>query len=863
MSDSACPPEVEVPRVIKTSRGAGFTLLAILLGATAAQGASAAALVVSPAEIALPDLFARQQVLVEHQGRDVTHEATYRVEQSAIAGVDRAGHVAPLATGQTQLHIEFAGQRATLAVRVADAGPKPVDFANQIVPILSKHGCNAGGCHGKASGQNGFRLSLFGFDAAYDYAALVKDSRGRRIFPAAPEQSLLLLKAINAVPHGGGQRLDPKGESYQLMRRWIAAGAPASSPDAPRVVKLHVTPAEPGGRILQRSARQQLAVTAEYSDGSRRDVTRQSEFASNLDPVAAVNDDGLVRSVGQSGEAAILVRYMGRIAVFRAIVPHGKPLTEIPGFKPNNYIDELSANKWKKLGLLPSPTSDDATFLRRVTIDLCGRLPTADEARAFLSDSPPATGGQGGAGGWLGELKERTPGEAAGATLPPPLPQREGSQDKRSRAIDRLLESPDYPAYFAMRFGAILRNSNLAGADQAAYAFHNWIKDIIARNRPYDELVRGVVAASGEWQDAPAINWYWQTRDDQLHSVTADTAQVFLGMRLQCARCHHHPYERWGQEDYYGLAGFFTRLGRKSFGEPPPYFASAVVTTSEKNPLTGKVPEPKYLDGEFGKFTPEDDPRHGLVDWMARPDNPFFARALVNRLWGHFYGRGLVHEVDDLRESNPPSNPELLDALAKDFIAHKFDMKHMVRTMVNSRVYQLSSEPIEQNKDDRQNFARFYARRLIAEVFLDAVDQATGVKTEFNNLSKTARAIDLPHEGFGSYFLDTFDRPKRVSGCECERSSGATLSQVLLLANSDEIENKLSNGKGRVATLFNAKKPVAEIVEDFYLSTLGRKPSQAEAQTNLSYLETQQDKQKALEDVMWTLLNTKEFMFNH
>lgn len=345
--------------------------------------------------------------------------------------------------------------------------------------------------------------------------------------------------------------------------------------------------------------------------------------------------------------------------------------------------------------------------------------------------------------------------------------------------------------------------------------------------------------------------------------MTADTAQVFLGIRLQCARCHHHPYERWGQEDYYGLAGFFTRLGRKSFGQPPPYFAASRVTTGEKNPLTGKTPEPKYLDGEYAEFTPEDDPRHALVDWMAQPDNPFFARVLVNRLWGHFMGRGLVDEVDDIRESNPPSNPELLDALAQDFIDHKFDVKHIVRTLVTSRVYQLSSEPTEHNKNDRQNFARFYARRLIAEVLLDAVDQTTGTKTRFGNIADSARAVDLPHEGFGSYFLDTFDRPKRVSGCECERSSGATLAQVLLLANSDEVENKLASGDGRIAKLVGADAPIPELIDELYLSAFCRHPTEAERETTVRYVESQDDKRKALEDVLWTVLNSKEFLFNH
>lgn len=799
-----------------------FTFVISLLVPVAADIASADEVSVVPKAIVLSDAMARQQILVDHAGRDRTRVATYSSHDKAIIRVDQAGNVTPLADGETTIVVTVGGQTTSVPVTVSGMkNGRAVDFVADIVPILSRHGCNSGGCHGKAGGQNGFQLSLFGFDNDFDYDAIAKEGRGRRIFATSTTQSMLLAKATGQSPHGGGARFDLDDEPGQLLRRWIELGALASSNDSPRVVKLVVTPSE---RVLQRDGQQQLAVTAEYSDGSRRDVTRQSEFSSNLDPVAGVNEDGFVTATGQSGEAAIMARYVGHVAVFQAIVPHGKSLESIQNFVPNNYVDELAASKWRKLGLQPSPASDDATFLRRVTVDLCGRLPTVEETVTFLDDK---------------------------------------SGSKRRLAIDRLLDSPDYPAYFALRWGAILRNSRLAGADQASYAFHNWIKDMIARNRPYDEFVRGVVAAAGEWQDAPAINWYWQTRDDQLHSVTADTAQVFLGIRLQCARCHHHPYERWGQEDYFGLAGFFTRLGRKSFGQPPPYFASSNVTTGEKNPLTGKTPEPKFLDGEYATFTPEDDPRHALVDWMARPENPFFSRVLVNRLWGHFMGRGLVDEVDDMRESNPPSNPELLNALAKDFIDHKFDVRHIVKTLVNSRVYQLSSAPTNHNKDDRQNFARFYARRLIAEVLLDAVDQTTGTKTRFGNIADSARAVDLPHEGFGSYFLDTFDRPKRVSGCECERSSGATLAQVLLLANSDELENKLADGNGRIAKLAASDKPITDRINELYLSAFTRHPHDGELETTVKYVESQDDKRKAMEDVLWTIVNSKEFLFNH
>ena len=695
------------------------------------------------------------------------------------------------------------------------------DFENEIQPLLTRYGCNSGGCHGKASGQNGFKLSLFGFDSQADYEEIVDRARGRRVNVATPEQSLLLLKSIGAVPHGGGTRFAPTSQAYEVLRQWISDGVPPASPTAPRLLAIRI---EPSDRSLGSGDQVNLRVMASYSDQQERDVTKHSAFASNLDVVASVSEEGVVTAGKESGEATVMARFMGQVAVFTAILPHGTPLAQIDNFPARNYIDELTIAKWKKLGLTPTPVCDDSTFIRRVTLDANGRLPTAKEVREFLADQNP---------------------------------------NKRSEWIDRLLEAPEYASYFALRWGSVLRNSNLAGADQASYAFHNWLKDMLARNRPYDEFVRGIIAASGEWQDAPAINWYWQSRDDQLHQVTADTAQVFLGQRLQCARCHHHPYEKWSQDDYYGLAGFFTRLGRKSFGQPPPYFASPTATTGEKNPRTGKVPDPRYLSGEAAVFSAEEDPRHGLVDWMAKPENPFFAKSLVNRLWGHFFGRGLVHEVDDMRATNPASNPQLLDALAKDFIEHQFDMQHICRVMLNSSVYQLGSEPTEGNQKDRQNFARYYGRRMIAEVFLDSVDQATGTKTKFNGVASSARAVDLPHENFGSHFLDTFDRPRRVTGCECERSSGATLAQVLTLANSDEIESKIGDAQGVITRLLKDQRSFDEIVDELYLGSLSRFPTSDERIKTKYFVDAVENKTEAYQDLLWTLLNSREFMFNH
>jgi hypothetical protein len=794
-----------------------IAMLAVVCGARAEAGVT-----VSPSRLELSGGNPSRQVLVTSDGRDASRGVQYTISNPAVATIDATGQVVARGDGETQLRVTMNGETAEVPVVVSGfLVDRPVDFVTEIEPLLTRYSCNSGGCHGKATGQNGFKLSLFGFNAAFDHEALVREGRGRRVSLSAPEESLLLTKATAQIPHGGGRRIEVDSEAYAVLLRWIKSGAPASAPDVPRVTQIEVEPAE---RILQPAETQQLRVTATYSDGSTRDVTRQTDYASNLDVVARVDSDGLATAGDNSGEAAIMARYMGQVAVFRAIRPHGPPLSELAEFSPITEIDRLAAEKWKKLGLRPSSDCDDATFLRRATIDLCGRLPTVDEAREFLADA---------------------------------------STDKRTRLIDRLLRLPDCSAYSALQWSAILRNSNLAGSERAAYAFHNWIRDYFARNKPYDEFVRGIVAASGEWQDAPAINWYWQSRDDQLHMITADTAQLFLGIRLQCARCHHHPYERWGQEDYYGLAGFYARLGRKSFGEPPPYYNAPRTTTGERNPVDGEEPKPKYPDGEYVSFTPEQDPRHGLVDWMTNPENPYFAKAYVNRRWGHFFGRGLVQEVDDMRATNPPSNPEILDFLAREFVQTGYDMRHIDRLIVTSRLYQLSSEPRPENVNDQQNFARFYARRMIAEVLHDAVDQTCGSKTNFSNMSATARAIDLPHEGFGSYFMDVFDRPKRVTVCECERSPGATLSQVLLLGNSDEIENKLADGQGRIAKSFERIDAPELLLDELYLAAYSRLPSDGERTAALGYLNGQEDKRKGAEDILWTLLNSREFTFNH
>jgi hypothetical protein len=768
----------------------------------------------------------RQLVVTAKEGAgrvwDVTRDARYEISPPDLATADRNGRVTAAREGRGVIRIEAAGCVCELPLVVRTAtSERSLHFGNDVVPVFTRYGCNAGGCHGKASGQNGFKLSLFGFDPAADYDGIVREDRGRRVFPARPELSTILLKPTARVPHAGGRLFGTDSEAYDVIKRWLAQGMPVGKADAPTLKRVEVVPSS---RVLGREARQQLAVLAHYSDGSVHDVTHRAQYQSNLETVASVDPDGQVRTSSSTGEAAVMARYQGQVAVFRATVPLDTVNNARFEFPASNYVDTLAAGKWRSLGLTPAELCTDGVFIRRVTLDLCGKLPTVDEVRVFVADASP---------------------------------------NKRANLIDQRLEDESYAAYFALRWASILRNSVQADSEQVAYAFHAWIREMIATNRPYDEFVRGVVAAAGEWQDAPAINWYWQMRDDPLHQPTADTAQVFLGLRLQCAKCHHHPYERWSQDDYYGLAGFFTRVGRKSFGQPPPHFASRTVVVGDAHPRTGGAIEPKLLDGPEVKVTPGDDPRHKLVDWMASAENPFFAKALCNRMWGHLMGRGLVDPIDDMRETNPPSNPDLLEALARDFREHRFDVKHLLRTICNSRTYQLSAVPNDNNRHDRQNHARYYAKRLIAEVFLDAVDRVTETKTEFGKVPKRARAIELPHEGFGSYILDVFDRPTRTSSCECARSSGASLQQVLYLSNSGEIEDKLAADTGRIARLVNAGTTPETAIEELYVAAFARVPTPEELQKARAHLEKQSDTRRGLEDIAWVLINSREFMFNH
>jgi hypothetical protein len=796
------------------------------------------ALTIHPPRIVLKGADDAQQIVLtaqlqDGQLQDLSGEVKYEPGDTKIVRVTSTGRVLPLANGATTITATYGDKTVQVPVTVESCDVNlPINFPNQIVPIFTKLGCNSGGCHGKASGQNGFKLSLLGFEPEVDYNALVKEARGRRLFPAAPDSSLLLLKASGGMAHGGGKRMEVGSDEYRLLRRWIAAGMPYGEKSDPVVTRISVFPEH---RILKRNNRQQFAVYAHYSDGHVEDITRRAQYESNDQEVALVDSAGLVRTLGLSGEAAVMIRYQEHVAVFRATVPLG---TKTPpySFPVQTLVDKYTQNKWHDLGLVPSELCSDEQFIRRVSIDLTATLPTPAQVQAFVADKDP---------------------------------------HKRDKLVDRLLDSEEYSYYFANKWADILRVKRRGQPDRArgTFAFHNWIRTAIARDKPYDEFARAILGACGDEVSNPPTVWYKELQNPE--QFVDDTAQVFLGLRLACAQCHHHPYEKWGQDDYWGLAAFFGRVARRNVptpGENQPGGGHLVIYSRSRggvtNKRTGQPAVTKPLDGKPVEVGLYDDPRQKLVDWMVDPHNPFFARAVANRYWAHFFGRGIVDPLDDMRLTNPPSNPELLDALAKDLVEHKYSLKHLIATICKSRTYQLSSTPNQFNKHDKQNYARYYPRRLSAEVLLDAVDQVTGSPAAFGGLPQDRyapkRAIMLPDESFASYFLDVFGRPQRISACECERVSEANLAQALHLLNSDEIQGKVSRPGGRADMLAKDPRPDVEKVEELFLWAFARKPTEEQRNKALEHIaKNASNKKIAYENILWALLNTKEFLFNH
>jgi len=783
--------------------------------------------------IAIRGRDARQQVFVTGtyetgQLRDLTHKVTYSAEPADVIAVDETGLVTPLKDGDAKLRATGPdGLSAEAVVHVEGFSQQiPINFKNQIVPIFTKLGCNSGGCHGKASGQNGFKLSLLGFYPDEDYEFLVKEGRGRRIFPSSPGESLLLTKPIGRSPHGGGKRMEVGSYEYRMLYRWIEQGMPRGSDEDPVVAKIQCLPA---GRVMDRDSQQQIAVIATYSDGSSEDVTRMALYEPNDGEMAETSVTGLVKTLGLAGEVAIMARYQGQVSTFRATIPLGADVGNMPPAK--NLVDEAVFGKLALLGIPASAPADDATFLRRVSIDIAGTLPTEKEVSDFLADTDPA---------------------------------------KRDKLIDRLLDSPAYADYFTNKWNMVLRNKKRSGEDtEGTFAFQEWIWSSLYDNKPYDQFVREILTASGDPSFSPPVIWYREV--DQINEQVEDTAQLFLGLRIQCARCHHHPFEKWSQDDYYSFSAFFSRVGKKArtvkagAGARENRFFRADGNAEAKNPRTGRSLKPAGLGAAPLDVPAERDPRVFLADWMADPNNPFFAKALVNRYWKHFFSRGIVEPEDDMRETNPPSNPELLDRLARHFIDSGYDLKELVRTICRSQTYQLSALPNDYNLKDKQNFSRYYPKRLTAEVLYDAFHQVTATTQAYGGLPAGTRAVQLADSSSGPYFLKVFGQPQGDTACECERSQEANLAQSLHLLNSSEVQEKISNAGGRAAALSAEKdRPHEARIRELYRWVYSREPNGDELKIALEHIGRHEAAPKtAYEDILWALVNTKEFLFNH
>ena len=704
-----------------------------------------------------------------------------------------------------------------------DAAEQLVSFVNDVMPVLTKAGCNVGVCHAKAGGgQKGFQLSLLGFEPLEDFDHLVRESRSRRLFYGAPDRSLLLLKATGQVPHGGGVRLEASSEGYALLCDWIRQGATFDRETAPKLLSFEVQPARGS---IKHGGEQQLQAIAKYSDGSVRDVTNMALYESNDKAMADVSERGLVKISEIVGNVAVMVRYQAKVAVYSASVPLGAPVENLPSSK--NFVDEHVFANLKALGIPPSSICDDATFLRRVTLDIGGRLPTEEESAAFLASK---------------------------------------DEGKRDKVIDELLRSPDYADFFANKWTALLKNRRDDESDTVSnFAFHAWVRDSFLANKPYDQFVRELLAATGTVIGNPPVAWYKRVKEPK--QQIEDVAQLFLGVRMQCAQCHHHPFERWSQDDYYSLAAFFSQVGRKpsgTRGEDLIFHKRGIAVAA--NMKTGVPLKPAALGDAIPEIAADEDPRLKLADWMGSKSNPFFAKSLVNRYWKHFFVRGLIEPEDDIRDTNPPTNPALLEALEKHFIASGFDLKELVRVITQSRAYQLSELPNEHNIVDRQNYSRYYPRRLQAEVLLDAIDRLAGTQTDFANLPPGTRAVALPDNSYNrsSQFLRVFGRPEAESVCECERVQSSSLAQSLHLLNAAELKAKLAAPTGRAERLAKEDKPAEAKVRELYLAAFSREPRPQELKTAIDYLNEPGTVMNAnYQDLIWALINTKEFLFNH
>lgn len=707
----------------------------------------------------------------------------------------------------------------------ATSATHPLKFELDIQPILTARGCNAGPCHGKARGQNGFALSLLGFDADMDYDAIVKNARGRRLAPAAPESSLLLTKATGELPHGGGIRFRDTDEDYRLLIEWIRGGAQRSDASDPQLIDIRIHPAP---HSLKARQVEQLNVLATYSDSSTRDVTRMCAYQSNEAAVVSVSPEGELRAGELPGEATIMARYMGRIATWSTAVPRAQtvPAEAYLALPRSNFIDDLVQQKLAMLNILPSEPCSDSQYLRRIFLDGIGRLPSVDEVQEYLSDSEP---------------------------------------QKRARWVSRVLAQPEYADFWANKWADLLRPNPYRVGIKTTYSFDAWLRNAFRQNLPHDQFARQLVTAQGSTWRNGAVTLFRDRRDPE--EVTTLVSQLFLGLRLDCAKCHQHPFEVYGQADFYGMAAHFARVGRKGTGLSPPISGSEeIIFVKDKgevrHPLTQVALLPKPLFAEARQIPAEEDPRVAFADWMTSPDNPTFAHVAANRLWAELMGLGIVDPVDDLRATNPPSNPALLDALASHFREAGYDNKRLLVTIMTSQTYALSSAPNQTNAADTRNFSRHYRQRLRAEVVSDALTSITGQAEPFDGLPRGTRAMELWTVRAKSDLLDAFGRPDPNQDPPCERVSDATMAQTLHLMNAEHIQRRITADGGRCQRLADSGKQPADIVNELYLLIFSRRPTPDELEVLLAeFARPDINLRTLIEDLMWSMVNSPEFLY--
>lgn len=801
-----------------------------------------------PESVRLTGGQASQRLLLERQTGDrLTGQIRDGVDWSSDApqvATVSDGIVVPTGNGSATITAKKDAGSASVKVTVDNFdAPHEWSFRNHVQAVLAKQACNSGACHGALAGKGGFRLSLRGYDSPADHFSIVKDARGRRVELGDPGRSLLLAKPTGALPHKGGLRFDTDSLSYRILSEWISGGAKPPASDDPTVTSIEVLPKDV---LLTVGQEQQFVVLAHYSDGHTEDVTQWAKFTSTNETVAKIASDGNASVIGHGG-GAVTAWFASRIVIARLTSPYPHEIPdEVFASEPRrNFIDELVLEKLQDLNLRPSPLCTDDEFIRRAYLDTIGTLPTLEEVAAFAADTSP---------------------------------------QKRDALIDALLERPEFVDYWTYKWCDVLTVSGNRLRPKGVEAYYKWIRNEVAENTPWDEFVRRVVTSTGSSVENGATNFFALHQDPE--NMAENVSQAFMGLSIACAKCHNHPLEKWTNDQYYAFANLFSRVRAKGWGgdvrNGDGVRTLYTVSTGELvQPRTGKPQQPTPLDGDAVPFDATGDRRKHVARWLTSPENPYFTRSIVNRVWANFFRIGIVNEVDDLRRSNPASNDALLSAAAQHLVDARYDLKSLMRTILQSRTYQRSSVPLDENRDEDRYFSRYYPKRLMAEVLLDAVSQVTDVPTEFTHVAfpggdrqetkfypKGTRAIQLYDSAVDSYFLKTFGRNDREITCECERSEEPSMVQVLHIANGDTINSKLSAKENRLTALLVSEKTDAEIVDEIFQLCLARKPTDKERTETVAVLgavsEADADQKRiVLEDVFWSVLSTREFLFNH